>query len=338
MQITFLDDNVILKQKVASFVTTWNENSDFFLTNTSGSTSQPKQISIKKKHAIQSARNTANKLNLKRGDKALLCLDLETIGGKMMLVRALVLDLDLYVITPSANPLKFVDEKIDFIALAPIQLHEVLRQNSDALGNIKNIIVGGGTISKSLETALFKKKMTVYQTFGMTETITHFALRKMGYETEEYFEILENVSISSEEGRLKIHAPMIGVEHLVTNDIVEIIDPLHFKWLGRADFVVNSGGVKLHPEMIQEKLESKVMVPFFLTGISDELLGEKLVIVYNSEEKDEYCSKDFYSGLSKYEIPKEAWFIDPFQFTASEKINRIETLKHVDESRIRKIL
>jgi len=338
MNITFLKDNVLIEQKVALFLQEWDNNQDFFNAKTSGSTGKPKNVTIKKEHAIQSCKNTAAKLNLLKKENALLCLDLDTIGGKMMLIRSIILNLNLFVTEPSANPLLDCTEKIDFIALVPLQLQAVLNEDSPRIRAIKNVIIGGGVISNSLQKQLKNEKITVFQTYGMTETISHIALRKLGEETEECFETLSTIEISSEEDRLKINAPLIGVHNLLTNDMVEIKDSKHFKWIGRADFVVNSGGVKLHPEQLTQKLEGKIPESFFISGTPDEKLGQKLIIVIQSEVQEKYCFKKFYSSLGKYEIPKEAWFISNFSFTASAKINQSETLKQTDVAGIREVL
>jgi len=333
----FLTHNAQIIDSVVSFINEWNNDLDFFVTQTSGSTGIPKEIKILKKHAIQSSLNTAEALSLKKGDRAFLCLNPETIGGKMMIVRAIVLDLQLIVGDICANPLGKCDTSIDFIAIVPLQLKEMIQQNSEKLHAIKNIIVGGGIISEQLERQLINSQLTVFQTFGMTETISHIALKKVGLNGSDSYEVLPTISISTKNSQLEIHAPSIGVDHLLTNDCIELIDPTHFTWLGRSDFVINSGGVKIHPEIIEKALSALISVPFFVTGIEDEKFGQKLILAIESEPDDRFNSKSFYSSLPQYHIPKEIWFFPSFERTKSDKINRLLTLKQKHAARIEQI-
>lgn len=338
MAIHFLTNNEEIQRKVASFIYEWENDLDFFETETSGSTGIPKKIRLKKKHAIASSRLTGKFLNLQKGEKAFLCLHPSTIGGKMMIIRSLVLDLDLIVGDISSNPFENISESIDFVALVPMQLQTIINGSPFVLKNITNIIVGGGVISNALENELKKNQLTVYQTFGMTETISHIALKKVGFQSEDDFNLLPGVEIETVDHRLKIHFPAIGVEHLLTNDLVEITSPNRFKWMGRTDFVINSGGIKIHPEQIEKELEALFSIPFFVTGLKDEVLGEKLVIVVEGSTNPLFEQKNYYSTLEKFKIPKEIYYLNQFETTSSGKINRLETLKNIHAAGFRKIL
>lgn len=337
MKPIFLTHNEELIKSIVSFINEWENDLDFFIAKTSGSTGIPKEIKIQKKHAIQSSLNTAEALSLQKKDKALLCLNPDTIGGKMMIIRSLVLDLQLYVSDINSNPFEKLDEEFDFVALVPLQLHTILLNSAEKLSTIKNTIVGGGIISSELEQLLFKYKSTVYQTFGMTETISHIALRRIGFNGSENYQVLPNISISVNNNQLEVNAPTIGVNHLLTTDCVEIIDETHFKWLGRTDFVVNSGGIKIHPEEVESQLSTLIDVPFFVTGIDDEKFGQKLIIVIQDSQSTIYSEKSFYTSLPLYHIPKEVWFIDTFEWTKSNKINRKQTLLNNNATGIQQI-
>lgn len=334
----FLTDNEDVKLKVVSFINEWENDLDFFVTNTSGSTGTPKKISIQKEHAIQSALSTCEALKLTSKHTAILCLNPTTIGGKMMIVRSMVLDMKLLVGELNSNPLVTCDEKIDFIALVPLQLKKMVEECPDKLRKISTIIVGGGSISAPLENSLKEAKITVYQTFGMTETISHIALKKVGFENSEYYTVLPSVEISAEENLLVIHAPKIGVFNLKTNDLVEIISPTQFKWLGRADFVINSGGIKIIPEVLEAQLSHLINVPFFVVGMDDETLGQRVVVIVEGFADPQLEQKSYYHSLEKFHIPKEIYFLSNFNYTESGKINKIETLKLTNVEGFRKIL
>lgn len=338
MNIHFLTNNEEIQHKVASFIYEWENDLDFFETETSGSTGIPKKIKIQKQHAIASSKLTGELLHLQKGEKAFLCLHPSTIGGKMMIIRSLVLDLDLFVGDISSNPFDNIAESFDFVALVPLQLQTILTHSPSALKKIKNIIVGGGVISSALENELKTHQLTVFQTFGMTETISHIALKKVGFHGESDYQTLPGVKIEAINQRLKIQFPAIGIHELLTNDVVEITAPNRFKWIGRSDFVINSGGVKIHPEALEKQLETTINAPFFITGISDDLLGEKCVLIVEGVENNLFTHKKRYAHLAKYSLPKEVYFLAQFVYTESGKINRGATLKTIHAARLRPIL
>ena len=207
MNPIFLTHNAQIIESVLTFINEWDNDLDFFIAKTSGSTGVPKEIKILKKHAIQSSLNTAEALNLQKGDNAFLCLSPDTIGGKMMIVRSIVLNLQLIIGDINANPLENCDSKIDFIAIVPLQLKELMEHSVDKLRSIQHIIVGGGIISEQLESQLIQHNLTVYQTFGMTETISHIALKKVGVDGTNHFKVLPNIEITERNSQLEIHAP-----------------------------------------------------------------------------------------------------------------------------------
>lgn len=330
-----LKDNDIISEELLNsiheFIAEWNNSSDHIEVHTSGSTGKAQKIFLKKNHCINSAHKTIDYLNINKGSTAALCLSTTTIAGKMMVIRSIVGDLNLRVLPVNSNPLKDVDGTIDFIALVPLQLQTILTESPEKLKSISKIIVGGGRISKQLEDLLIENELTVYHTYGMTETISHVAMRKVGIQHTEHFEALPGISFTQKNENLVIHYPEIDQKEIQTTDRVKLIDNQHFIWLGRTDFVINSGGIKFQAEEIERKLEAYISEPFFISGIEDDKLGEKLILIIESEDKFHFDKNNWEEALSKFEIPKEIFILPKFIYTASGKINRIETKKLISE-------
>lgn len=339
MNLQFLTNNEQIKLQVASFIREWEHEFSFFESKTSGSTGIPKIIRIEKKYAEASAQATINFLQLNADDNALLCLSTETIGGKMMIVRSLLNKMHLFIEEPTANPLKNIDILFDFIAVAPIQVVAILQESPEKLRKVRCVIVGGGVLSEATEQLLRQEKITVFQTFGMTETISHIALRKVGYEQEDFYTTLTDISVRDVNGNLCIHAPLIGIQELITNDAVEVLNDRQFKWIGRTDFVINSGGVKIQLEELEKQLQQFIPQKLFVHPKKDEKLGEKVVLIVEGAENDLLTSKAFYSFLeNRYHIPKEIGFIPNFILTPSHKINRIANFEQLYEHGLKQIL
>ncbi len=330
MQITFLTKDEQLIEEVHSFLREWNNESPFVETKTSGSTGEAKTIRIEKKYMLASAKMTGDFLKLKEGQNALLCLSTKTIGGKMMLVRSIVLNLNLYVSDVCSTPLELVNDTIHFAAMVPLQVSASIKKTPKQLKSIHQLIIGGAPISRELEIQLHDFSNNVYQTFGMTETISHIALRKLS-SGEQFYSALSDISFSTEDDCLIIHAPNLGIEKLISNDIVELISPTQFLWKGRSDFIINSGGIKHSPEELETALSPILNNVFFLTGIPDTQLGQKIVLIIESVE-EEIDKKQLSSVLNNYQLPKEVYFIPIFARTDSGKINRTETLKNISNA------
>lgn len=306
------------EQAIGEFLLDWFDHKDYIEMRTSGTTGLPKTVKLEKQAMIQSALATGDFFELEPRNKALLCLPVKFVAGKMMLVRSLILGLDLDVVTPSTEPLALNETKYDFVAMVPLQV-----QNSiDALVNVKKLIIGGAKMDSTLEAKLLPLKTEIYETYGMTETITHIAAKKLG---ESVFTVLPNVKIAQDDrGCLVITVPSISEEPIVTNDLVEIIRENQFIFLGRIDNVINSGGVKLIPEQIEAKLIEKLDARFFVTGIPDVTLGEKLILVIEGEKQD--FATDFFDVLDKFEKPKEIVFVPKFKENENGKLLRKPSL------------
>tara|TARA_R110002020_G_scaffold153811_2_gene333250 strand:- start:1306 stop:2382 length:1077 start_codon:yes stop_codon:yes gene_type:complete len=314
------------EEEAGNFILDWLDDKKYVMVNTSGSTGEPKTIKLRKKHMINSARATGKHFKLGEHTTALACLPTRYIAGKMMLVRAMVLGWRLDMVPPRANPLDTVYKRYDFCAMTPFQLDNSVGR----LHLVSKLIVGGGPFSASLKSMVQGVDTKVYETYGMTETITHIAVRrvnsKKAQEAEVPFKTLNKVTVSQDErGCLVIKAPKVSTDPVVTNDVVKLLSYKKFLWLGRIDNVVNSGGIKLHPEQIENKLASVIDVPYFVTSEPDESLGEKLILVLETEDLD--SAKIDYSNLDKYEVPKAVYCTPSFTRTQNGKLQRWETLR-----------
>ena len=316
---SFIKEGEDFEKPVGDFLLDWFDSKPYIEMYTSGSTGIPKTITVSKQAMVESALATGDFFELNPGNKALQCLPVKYVAGKMMLVRAMILGLDLDYVAPSSHPLQNNEVDYDFVAMVPLQA-----QNSIAeLKKVKKMIVGGASVNKNLEKQLLKLPTEVYETYGMTETITHIAARKLG---EKAFTVLPNVTISYDDRNcLVIHAPRISEEVITTNDIVELLNENQFVFIGRMDNVINSGGIKLIPEQIEEKLSGKITERFFIASKPDNELGEKVVLVIEGEKHE--FDTTLYEELDKYEKPKEIIFIPKFKETPNGKIIRKETLK-----------
>ncbi len=312
---------------IYSFFKDWFSSDDFIVVQTSGSTGKPKPIQLKKEFMINSAKATGAFFNLKENTTALLCLSVDYIAGKMMLVRGLTLGWHIDVVEPTSNPLKNIQKTFDFSAMVPLQLQNSLSE----LYKVKKLIVGGGVVSSNLNQKIQQIKTEIFATYGMTETITHIAVKKLNnslsesLQQESFYQLLPNVTIYKDERNcLLIKAPKVSDDFIITNDVVQLISDTQFKWLGRFDNVINSGGVKLQPEEIEEKLSELIKERFFVTGVKDEFLGEKLILIVEGKSQEIDFSE--LQNISKYKIPKAVYFIDKFVETETKKIQRLKTL------------
>ena len=319
---TLIKEGKDYENDLGVFLLDWLDDKETIQLTTSGTTGAPKVITIKKQSMVYSAIATGNFFSLHPQDKALLCLPARYIAGKMMIVRAMMLGLELDIIAPSSHLDDVVPNKsYDFVAIVPLQAENSL----DKLNQFKKIIIGGAKVSDDLALILNSVNAKIYETYGMTETITHIAAKRIG---ETYFNTLEHVTITIDDRKcLVIDAPSITNEKIVTNDIVEIHNEKQFKWLGRYDNVINSGGIKLFPEQIETKLVSKIPNRFFITGLPDAVLGTKVVLVI--EGKEQKIAPSIFDILDKFEKPKEVFFVSEFVETETKKINRIQTLKNI---------
>ncbi len=317
---SFIKEGEEFEKPVGNFILDWFDENDYIEMNTSGSTGIPKIIRVKKEAMVKSAISTGNFFDLHPGDRVLNCLPVKYVAGKMMFVRGFILGLDMDFVAPSKRPLKNLEENYAFSAMVPIQAENSLNE----LPKIKKIIVGGAKINAVLENELKNLKIECYETFGMTETVSHIAAKKVG---EKVFQLLPNVKIDIDDRScLVIEAMDISDEKIYTNDLVELVSENQFIFLGRLDNMINSGCIKLIPETIEQKLAGAMSQRFFMTGIADDSLGEKLVLVIEGNPYD--LDASIFNVLDKYEKPKEVIFIKKFKETGNGKIIRKASLEN----------
>ena len=324
-------------QEAFTFCKDWLDGKDSFVQATSGSTGVPKLQEITRQQLMASATATGAFFGVNSEFKLLCCLNPAYIAGKMMLVRALVWDCEITLVEPNAAPLASQEEHVDLVAMVPLQVETSLFSHSslEKLKAIQTVLIGGAPLSDSLQIALSKGGIAAWQTFGMTETVSHIALARIGT-GELIYEALPGVEIGESGNQcLWIQSPMSGSEKIQTNDVIELRSKNSFVWLGRADFVVNSGGIKLFPEQLEKKINAWMSdrypgVPYFFFGKADDRLGQRLVLYvegessqFNLEELEEQLKK----LLGKFEVPKKINLLPRFTYTETGKINRPVTAK-----------
>ena len=324
------------EEKVISFLQEWFSDSKTVSVQTSGSTGIPKVFEIEKKRMLNSAKMTCDFLGLKEGDTALLCLPVQYISGKMMLVRAIERKLKVIISVPSSAP--EISENVEFCAMTPLQV-----QNSiENIHLIRNLIIGGATVSEKLKkeistTLQFSNSpIRIFETYGMSETLSHIALKQISPIQEEYFKILNDVEISVDDRNcLRIFAPNLNPEILQTNDIVELWNEKQFRFLGRFDNVINSGGVKIFAEELENLVKKHISQDLVFIGKPDEILGEKLVLVIEGSEDENLKSQ--ISNLkfeNRFHIPKEILFLEKYPRAENGKVLRKELLKIIFDTRL----
>ena len=341
------------------FFSEWNNDSDRVLVHTSGSTGKPKPMMVEKKRMLNSARITCDFLGLKPGDSALLCMSLDYIAGKMVVVRSIERHLHLISVSPSGHPLKDINLKdangkdvngeITFAAMVPMQVYNTLQvpEERERLTHIRHLIIGGGAIDASLEKELqtLPGNIAIWSTYGMTETLSHIALRRInGAEASEWYQPFDSVKISqTDEGCLVIDAPLVCAETLVTNDIVEIEsyiynkeEKLRFRIKGRKDNVICSGGIKIQIEEVEALLKPHLEKPFMIAKKKDEKFGEIAVLLTEDEDlkkveatirrllsgKSDDSNKSSESKSHKYWIPREFRYVEHLPLTETGKPKR----------------
>lgn len=305
---------------LGKFIKEWNDDKDSICINTSGTTSNPKVIRLPKVSFINSAIATAAYFGLVAGNSALCCLPFSFIAAKMMFVRSWVLGLKLDVIEPSSSPLENIKAKTyDLSAMVPLQL-----QNSFLnINQIKTLLVGGAMVSEELASKVKGLDTAVFETFGMTETLSHIAAKNLSL-GDVFFKVLPGIEIAQDQrGCLVVSAPLINPEKLTTNDVILLPSKSTFIWLGRHDNIINSAGVKIQPEALEKQLKTQLKNRFFISAIPDDILGQKVVLIIEGEEKK--LELDWHQ-IDPLKRPKVIYFIPNFIETSSGKIQRKKTV------------
>ena len=318
---------------LSDFYSEWNDGKAFVKVRTSGSTGKPKDMLVEKKRMLASARITCDFLGLKSGDTALLCMSLDYIAGKMVVVRSIERGLCLISVEPSSHPLKDIVEIPTFAAMVPMQVIKSLQvpEETEKLKQIKQLIIGGGAIDSHLAEVLKSFPNNVWSTYGMTETLSHIALRKLnGEEASLWYTPFPSVKISiSKEGTLVINAPEVCPEELITNDIAEINECGQFRIIGRKDNTINTGGVKVQIEEVERLLTEKSGLKdgFRISWRKHQVLGQEVVMLVDASmtEKKMALLKSAISTLPKYWQPKDIVAVDTLPMTETGKPDRAKT-------------
>lgn len=341
-EVDTVTGNSPFENETLSFIREWILGNQNFHLQTSGSTGKPKLITIHRDQMVASAIATAKALGLKRDDVALLCIDPKYIGGKMMMVRSFVVGMLLIAVEPSANPVEHIrsDQCVNFAAFVPYQIQKIIDSSfSENLNRIEKIIIGGAAIESHTREQLQRFDVKCYATFGMTETISHIALQKVnGPDQQKYFETLPGVTVQTDErGCLTIRAPYLP-DTVVTNDMTELVDPTHFRLLGRWDNVINSGGVKIHPEEIEAAIKNILesgghKTSFVIHSLPDAFLGQKLVLLVEASSNSVETFLTFVGKMREqlhpYQVPKAIATVSALEYTETGKINRLQSAKNI---------
>lgn len=347
--------SIVLKSAVAKtpfeentfvFIAEWLSEKTEFQTNTSGSTGEPKTISFTRRQMIAGATGTKEALRLTSTMTALICIDTKYIGGKMMLVRSLEFGMKILALDPEAYPIQKlpIDHCVNFAAFVPYQIYAMLEsKHPHLLDTIDVAIIGGAPLADRAVQQLQSYQSVWYLTYGMTETISHVALRKLnGNDSTPYFKLMDGIrAYADDRDCLTLVADFLP-EPIVTNDIVTFLTPNTFQFTGRFDNIINSGGVKVSAEKVEVQLrrrfdEAGITNHFFIAGVPDEKLGSKVALIIeaggNFPQSLEKKFPEIYSSLSPFERPRDVYTLPSFSYTESGKINRVQSLKKLSYPR-----
>ena len=311
-----------------SFIIEWFSKSSFITISTSGSTGKPKPIELSKPDLYLSALRTISYFSLAKGNSLLLCLSVKYIAGMMMVVRAFVGEMNLVCVSPqSIENNDFNNSPIDFVALVPLQLEQLLKTGNQII-NFKKIIIGGAALSKSLSEKLLSSYTGMaYETYGMTETITHVAVCKVENNNKKIFRAIPHITFSVDERECLIIYDLIYNRTFVTNDRVELLSTTEFVLLGRVDNVINSGGIKIQPEEIETILAPFISGKYVVSSIADTSLGNKLVLIVEKGQNTELIKNNIFALLPTYKQPKSIIELNNIPLTSSGKIDFIQLKK-----------
>ncbi len=315
---------------IVKFIIEWCNENEFFEVQTSGSTGQPQLLRIKKEFAMNSAISTLDFLELKPGNTSLLCLPVNFIAGKMMIIRSMVGRLKLTSVEPKGNVYDDLSENIDFAAMIPLQVQNLLESPGgiSRIKQIRKLIIGGAAIPHALEENLRRQNHPIYSTYGMTETISHIAMRRIdGAGYSKQYQLLPNISIDKDKNDcLIINAPFLSENIVHTKDVVRISQNNEFEIIGRLDNMIISGGIKYFPEILEKKLAGCFIDRFIISSKPDPKLGEKIILIIETAQPAKYpiqvVKNMLYSKLTEFEFPREVFFLKNFPETGTSKLAR----------------
>lgn len=323
-------------QRALTFCWRWMQGQESFSVPSSGSTGSPKIIKITRQQMVASIRNTQRALSLTSDHTALLCIDPAYIGGMMVLARALNIGMDVVGVPPSAGPFEVLPVRPSLLAVVPLQLQSLLENDPAMLSSAHATLVGGAPVSPDLEKSIRTKVASpVYSTYGMTETASHVALRALnGPKADGTFHVLGDTVIGSDvRGCLTLNGAVTSQELVVTNDRVVLVDGRRFRWLGRHDWVINSGGVKVSPEPVERVVSAQwTSVPplFLVVGLPDDLLGQRVALVVEGlplpKPDQNRLLQAVAENVPRYHAPREIFYVEAIPRTPNGKLSRRETV------------
>ena len=319
-----------LEKEAKAFLQQWDTNAIFQI-KSSGTTGSQQICSFQKQQLLTSATASIAAFGLDQNTRALLCLPTSSVGGLMLMARALVGDFELFFQDPSSRPLQHLDQSIDFIAMVPTQLQQSLLHDLDQLKRIPKILIGGGELTPALKSACREAELHVWQSYGMTETLSHVALQQISPNEAAHYSALPGIQFSTKNDCLVIHYPKMQLQAIYTKDLVALHSATSFTWLGRADNAINSGGFKIIPEHLEQKLAGHFQNPFFTAGVIDEKWGQVVGIIFEGAVVKDYLHFDGL-GLSSAEIPKKYACVQVFKRTSTHKIKRKEILQSLSNA------
>lgn len=324
--ITYLHCSDDLIAAIEQLINDWKSNKNDFESFTSGSTGQPKRIIHSRDQISASAKRTNEYFNLTNESKVLLCLSPKTIGGKMVIIRALVGDYAVTCVAAQKNPFSALPNSVhfDFASLVPYQLSAILSSEPRQLSRIKTILIGGAALSQQLEKQCADLHPHCFIGYGMTETVSHIALRKLN---EPYYTLLPGARLNNKSNQTTITDSKLSIYDLKITDVLHVINDSEFEWMGRADFVINSAGIKIHPEQLEAIISTFIATPFIISSVPDQLLGERCVLLSEVEistklfEEIQAACEGKFGNYSK----PTAIFIVKISMLSNGKIDRYST-------------
>ncbi|RDC62572.1 AMP-binding protein [Adhaeribacter pallidiroseus] len=329
------------------FCRNWLNGVQEIAINTSGSTGAPKLITLTRRQMEISARYTLQALHLQENDHALVCINTEYIGGIMMLVRGLIGNLHLTILEPIGNPFRYLPpngpEQYEFGSFVPLQLQAILTESPEKkylLDQMKGMLVGGAPLSADLNKQIQEIAAPVYHTYGMTETASHVALKKLnGSQPDRYFRATPTVQLAQDNrGCLTITGELTNKQLITTNDLVNLVSEHEFEWLGRVDNTINSGGIKIQAEKVEVYLaqvlaELQIDRRSFITAVPDEKLGQRVIALLEgaklTTDQEKEIKRQLKHLLHKFEVPKAFQYAKAFCTTGSGKIDKTTTLANL---------
>jgi len=317
------------KKKIFQFIAEYLSDEPVVKIQTSGTTGSPKILEIEKMKMKISAAKTAEYFKFKKEQDVLLVLPVDYIAAKMMIVRAFEHQLNLVYYEPKVNFLTAIkqDEKFYFCPITPMQAKVCLQDKiaEKKMKNIQHILLGGAPVDAGLFQLIKKQTNSYYHSYGMTETLTHIAIKKLNGNNNQDFQLLENIRISKDERScLVVDAPEFSNQPIITNDLVDIKNNNSFEWLGRFDNIINSGGIKIVPEQIEQQIQYLIQQPFYISAIPDSVLGQKMILQIESEKR--LNTNDLLNQIKQIlpanQSPKLIKVVHKFNRTSSGKIIR----------------